>query len=173
MPQSDQTYHLRDLIRNEAMSALANNAYSVLLTVLYVKVGLEIASYCCWIRKRQLPQQYHVSQTPRILVHLCLSSTILFWPLYDPTDWSWRLNALVPSAVATRLVYKVSWKNTTAFSRMTLVESLRYAFNATHHSMYLLSLLTNAHTKPHIPGHRIEGLRRRGRAHYESLRFSR
>lgn len=107
MPHHEGTYHLRDLIRDETMSALANNAYSVLLTVLYVKVGLEIASHCCWIQKLQ-QQQYAVVQTPRILVHLCLSSTILFWPLYDPSDWSWRLNSLVPSAVATRLIYKVS-----------------------------------------------------------------
>lgn len=139
MPHSDQAYHLRDLIRNEAMSALANNAYSVLLTVLYVKVGLEIASYCCWVRKRH-QQQYQVAQTPRILVHLCLSSTVLFWPLYDPTDWSWRLNALVPSAVATRLVYKVSWKTLLMISRMRLAVFVLCVISATHHSLDLAAL---------------------------------
>lgn len=90
---------LRDLVHDKTMSPLSNNVYTVLLTVLYVKVGFELASWIRWrMGKRRLP---------RILVHLCLSSVIIFWPLYDSTNWSWRLNVLVPSTVASRLVYKV------------------------------------------------------------------
>jgi len=92
---------LRDLIQDGTISPLSNNVYTVLLTVLYVKVGFEIAS---WIRWRMGKRK-----EPRIFVHLCLSSIIIFWPLYDSTDWSWRLNVLVPSAVAMRLVYKVNY----------------------------------------------------------------
>ena len=145
MPRNEDNYHLRDLIRSDAMSALSNNAYCVLLTVLYVKVGLEIASYCCWIRKRQ-QHHYPVVQTPRILVHLCLSCTILFWPLYDPSDWSWRLNALVPSAVATRLLYKVSYEEL----HCTMIS----------HRLSRLTDRKNDVTKPQTSGHSVEGLRR-------------
>jgi len=42
------------------------------------------------------------------LVHMALSSCLMFWPLYDPTDWSWRLNVLVPAVLATRLVFKAT-----------------------------------------------------------------
>ena len=85
-----------------ALSPLYNNIYTVLLTVIYVKIGFEFAS---WIRRRG---RRIIS---RMCVYMSLSSIIIFWPLYDTSDWSWRLNVLVPSAVATRLLYKVCHVN--------------------------------------------------------------
>lgn len=96
---------LRDFIAahgggdRSTMSALSNNIYTVLLTIIYVKCGLETASVLRWrMGKRRVP---------RMFVLLCMSTTIFFWPLYDTSDWSWRLNCVVPCTVATRLFYKV------------------------------------------------------------------
>jgi hypothetical protein len=41
-------------------------------------------------------------------LHILLSSCVLFWPLFDTSDWSWRLNALVPAVMMARFIYKVA-----------------------------------------------------------------
>ena len=40
------------------------------------------------------------------MLHILLSSGVIFWPYFDESDWSWRLNALVPSVVGIRMIYK-------------------------------------------------------------------
>jgi hypothetical protein len=91
--------HLRDFLRHETLSPLSNNFYVVLVTVIYLKLGMEIAY---WIRWRSGKRR-----ASRIVGHLCLFSVVMFWPLYDLSDWSWRLNVIVPLSVACRFLYKV------------------------------------------------------------------
>lgn len=93
---------LRDVLK-APLSPLWNNIACTLLMLIYVKASLEGA---IWIKSR-LNRKLRAQQ----LVHVALSSCLMFWPLYDPTDWSWRLNVLVPAVLATRLVFKVSSVN--------------------------------------------------------------
>ncbi len=65
--------------------------------VMYYKMATELV---CWMRVRW--QQSNGRQA----LHLSFSSLVIFWPYFDRSDWSWRLNALVPFVVWTRLVYK-------------------------------------------------------------------
>jgi hypothetical protein len=90
---------LRDYLNIKDLSPQWNNVLCTLLMILYVK--LIVMETATWLfAKRGQPRT-------RIYAHLALSSCIILWPLFDPSDWSWRLNALVPSVVATRLIYKV------------------------------------------------------------------
>jgi hypothetical protein len=89
---------LRDMLLIP-LSPLWNNISCTLLMLFYVKACMEGA---IWMRNRN--RKLRGQQ----LVHMALSSCLMFWPLYDPTDWSWRLNVLVPAVLATRLVFKVS-----------------------------------------------------------------
>jgi hypothetical protein len=82
-----------------SLSPLWNNISCTLLTLAYVKAAMEGAT---WIRLR-LNSKSEAQQ----VVHIALSSLLLFWPLYDKTDWSWRLNVLIPAVLGTRLVFKV------------------------------------------------------------------
>jgi len=73
------------------------NISSALLTVLYLKVVMEIASF---IRRK-------IGNTiSRKMIHVCAGTMIVFWPLFDVTHWSWRLNILVPAAMSVKLFYK-------------------------------------------------------------------
>jgi phytol kinase len=76
---------------------LHSNMALCMVMVLYYKIVIELV---CWTRvKWQHPYS-------RQILHLFFSSLIVFWPYFDRTDWSWRLNAMVPFVVWTRLVYK-------------------------------------------------------------------
>ena len=95
---------LRDYMNQPELPPLWNNVGCVVCTVFLVKAALEAA---IWIRM-------HVGkrEEARILVHLVVAwSCVVVWPLYERTDWSWRLNAVVPAALATRMVYKVRTTN--------------------------------------------------------------
>jgi len=84
-----------------AVTPLQNNVIVSLLTVVYYKICIEVVT---WLRVRSLI--YHSSQALQGLQCLC----IVFWPLYDLSDWSWRLNVLVPSSMMVRLLYKVRFR---------------------------------------------------------------
>ena len=89
--------NLRDYLAVPSLSAQWNNICCVLVTVVHVKLSMELAT---WLGKQGKRRE------SRILVHVSIASTIILWPLYDASDWSWRLNVLVPAVVATRLIYK-------------------------------------------------------------------
>lgn len=91
---------LRDILRM-SLSPLWNNICCTLLMLLYVKASMEGAIWIKNVLKHN--RKLHAQQ----LVHVALSSCLMFWPLYDPSDWSWRLNVLVPAVLATRLLFKV------------------------------------------------------------------
>lgn len=82
------------------LSPLWNNISCALLTVLYIKIVLDVATM---IRER-LGLNADIS---RKFIHICAGCWILFWPLFDVTHWSWRLNILVPSVMSVKLFYKV------------------------------------------------------------------
>ena len=96
---------LRELFHWETLSPLGNNILVSQLQVLYFKIFLETIAW--W---RSPLHATTASNISRPFIHLLLSSTVLFWPLFDVTDnWSWRFNTLVPAVLLTRFVYKGVW----------------------------------------------------------------
>jgi hypothetical protein len=81
------------------LSPVWNNVLSTLITIVYVKVALEIGSF--------VRVKYGVPELSRKFVHLCACSFVLFWPLFDVGHWGWRLNVTVPVVMSLRLIYKV------------------------------------------------------------------
>jgi len=77
---------------------LWNNIGCALLTVVYIKNVMDVASF---IRTRLA-----CAEESRKFVHIFAGNWILFWGLFDATHWSWRLNILVPSAMSLKLLYK-------------------------------------------------------------------
>jgi len=80
---------------------LFNNILCALLTVIYIKVVMDIAS-----KLREKIGYTNITDLSRKFIHVCAGCYILFWPLFDVTHWSWRLNVLVPSVMSVKLVYK-------------------------------------------------------------------
>jgi len=89
---------LRDLLHME-LSPLANNVAASQIMVLYFKIAQEVV---IWFRIRSGVPTHSKQQ-----LHILLSTLVIFWPLFDTSDWSWRLNALVPAVMMARFVYKV------------------------------------------------------------------
>jgi dolichol kinase len=87
---------LRDLLHWESLSALHNNVLVVALMLLYFKVSLET-----------IAARVRGEHETKPCIFLLLSTSVLFWPLFDDTDgWSWRLNTLLPAAMMARFVTK-------------------------------------------------------------------
>lgn len=91
---------LRELIGMEHLKPLHNNILCALLTLVYVKIYMEISS----VLRIRLGKVMEA----RRFIHVCDSSLLIFWPLFDANHWSWRLNVLVPVVMAVRIFYKVS-----------------------------------------------------------------
>ncbi len=81
------------------LAPLWNNIGCALLTVIYVQAILELGTFV-----RNSLKSGFVS---RKLTHIGASCWLLFWPLFDDSHWSWRLNILVPAVMSIRLFYKV------------------------------------------------------------------
>lgn len=77
---------------------LSNNIGGALLTVVYVKVVMEVAGV--------LRERFGKAEESRKFIHIAAASWIMFWPLFDVTHWSWRLNVLVPAVMSLKLFYK-------------------------------------------------------------------
>jgi CDP-diglyceride synthetase len=75
--------------------------------LLYFKVALETIAW--WHSIEHHRPQHTTASISRPCIHLVLSSCVVFWPLFDVTDWSWRLNTLVPAALLARFIYKGAW----------------------------------------------------------------
>jgi hypothetical protein len=97
-------------IRNFVMtlSPLYKNVIISQLMVVYFKITLEVLVW--FVRSRTFGSHTTMMQGySKQCMYLMLSSSIIvFWPLFDTTDWSYRLNIIVPLAMLVRLVYKVS-----------------------------------------------------------------
>lgn len=59
---------------------------------------MEIASH--------IREQLRCADESRKFIHVSAGCWILFWPLFDVTHWSWRLNILVPAVMSVKLFYK-------------------------------------------------------------------
>jgi hypothetical protein len=90
---------LRHMLRLE-LSPFQSNVASCAVVVLYFKACLE-AVY------RLRARNWITAHYSRDLVHVLMSTSVAFWTLFDPSDWSWRLAALVPAVLLARFLYKV------------------------------------------------------------------
>lgn len=88
---------LREILRID-LDAFANNVAASQVMVLYFKLAMELV---IWVRFRSGMPLYS-----RQVLYMLLSSLVVFWPLFDTSNWSWRLNALVPAVMLTRFFYK-------------------------------------------------------------------
>jgi hypothetical protein len=104
------------------LQPLWNNIGCALITVIYVKTVLEIAAF---IRDRL--KSAFVS---RKFLHVFASCWILFWPLFDVSHWSWRLNILVPSVMSIKIFYKVSDYTSCLIGRLHLCHVQQCAIEA-------------------------------------------
>ena len=87
-------------ILSTPLSPMYNNIYASIITILYVKIVMEIGAY--------IRIKYGVPELSRKFVHLCACQIVLFWGLFDVNHWGWRLNVTVPVVMSLRLLYKVS-----------------------------------------------------------------
>lgn len=89
---------LRDILLMPHLSPLANNIASAMLMVVLFRCVIEFAG---WLRVR-----FGLTAQSRQILLMAISSVVVFWPLFDTSDWSWRLNAILPSAMLARVIYK-------------------------------------------------------------------
>ncbi|CAB9507558.1 ADP-ribosylglycohydrolase [Seminavis robusta] len=89
---------LRELLLQPELPALWNNVASSLLMVLFYRAVTEFAG---WLRVR-----FGMAAQSRQILQMSLSAAVVFWPLFDTSEWSWRLNAILPSALLARILYK-------------------------------------------------------------------
>jgi hypothetical protein len=80
-------------------SPLLNNVAASLLMVMIYRLVTEFAG---WIRVR-----FSMAAQSRQVLQMSLSAAVVFWPLFDTSEWSWRLNAILPAAMLVRVLYKV------------------------------------------------------------------
>jgi accessory gene regulator protein AgrB len=138
---------LKVLIRQNDWSASQNNIAACVVTVVYCKIALEGIAF---LRLRF--GMTAAANYSKQLVYMLLSTCILFWPLYDTNDWSWRLNAVVPTAMLVRFLYKVLY-HTVLYMACSLVASLSiytYVPSLTHsHQRLVLHSVRAQLTKIH------------------------
>lgn len=91
---------LRDLLLQPTWSPLTNNIAATFVMIAYFRAAIELTG---WLRIR-----FGKSSEYRQILHVIISSLVVFWPLFDTSDWSWRFNAMVPAVMFSRLVYKVN-----------------------------------------------------------------
>lgn len=95
-------------IDDDNLSPLSNNILASSAMVLCYKIAIELA---CFIRLNWADRHHHDGPTPtglaRNFLHISFSFVVLFWPYFDTSDgWSWKLAALLPAVMFSRLVYK-------------------------------------------------------------------
>lgn len=79
------------------MKALPNNILVALVTGVYVQLAVSLCEF--FVKRKMLPKD-----VSRKIVHMAAGSWILFWPYFDKSHWTWRLNVLVPAVYAAKLV---------------------------------------------------------------------
>ena len=88
-------------VLSRPLSPMYNNIAAALITIIYVKTIMELATY--------VRVKYRVPELSRKFVHIAACSFVVFWPLFDSSHWGWRLNVTVPVVMSLRLIYKVSF----------------------------------------------------------------
>jgi len=92
---------LRELLLMPGLSPLHNNISAAMVMVLYYRIVIEFVSK---FRERFKALTFQSRQ----ILQMSLTTSIVFWPLFDTSEWSWRLNALLPAAMSVRMILKVS-----------------------------------------------------------------
>jgi len=87
-------------MNTDFITPLGNNILCALFTVIYTRCMMDIASRVIMHRLG-----FH-ADVSRKFIHVFAGCWILFWPLFDVTHWSWRLNVLVPAVISVKLFYK-------------------------------------------------------------------
>lgn len=82
-----------------SLSPLHQNLLASALPVLYVKAVVGGSDYA--VEKKWLSPQ-----VSRKVIHVAAGSFLLFWPLFNPSHWTWRLNVLVPAVYSVQLFVK-------------------------------------------------------------------
>ena len=65
-----------------------------------------VMEFAGWLRVR-----FGLAAPARQIVQGGLSASVIYWPLFDTTEWSWRLNALLPAVMLLRCLYKAHAKD--------------------------------------------------------------
>jgi hypothetical protein len=89
---------LREILHLD-LSPLVNNIAASQVMVVAFKIALEGIG--------RWHSRFGQTTYTRQFCHILLSTGVIFWPLFDTQDWSWRLNALVPAVMMARFFYKV------------------------------------------------------------------
>lgn len=76
---------------------LANIFFGLAMGV-YIK---GVIALCDWLVEKKLLGLL----ISRKIVHISAACNILWWPLFDMSHWTWRLNSLVPTVYAVQLIY--------------------------------------------------------------------
>lgn len=80
-------------------SVLTKNSLWSLATLLYVKACVTI---CDTLMNRQVIP----ADVSRKIIHLAACSWCLFWPRFDASHWSWKLNIAIPALYSIQLFVK-------------------------------------------------------------------
>ena len=87
-------------LEQERLTPFQNNVTVCFLSVIAFKLAQEAL---VWLRIR-----FGIGVTySKPAMYMALSLGLLFWPLFDVDNWSWRLNTILPLAMLVRFVYKV------------------------------------------------------------------
>lgn len=90
---------LQDMLLWKDLSATTNNILVTQMNLIFVKICLELVN--------RLNNADSIRSTwTKPCIHVLLSSSIIFWPYYDTSDWTWRFNTVVPAAMMIRFWYK-------------------------------------------------------------------
>ena len=81
------------------LTPVTQNIIASLATVAYVKAvigGCDFAVTRGWL----------APSVSRKIIHVAAGSWIIFWPMFDSSHWTWRLNILVPAVYSVQLFIK-------------------------------------------------------------------
>lgn len=78
---------------------LYQNILAAFGTVIYVKAVISLCDYC-------VAHKIIVSRISRKCVHMAAGAWIVWWPLFDTSHWTWRLNILTPAVYSIQLFIK-------------------------------------------------------------------
>lgn len=81
------------------LTPFSNNILIALLTLVYILIVMELAGL---VRDR-----LGFPEVARKIIHIAAASWLLFWPLFDTSHWSWRLNVAIPVVYIVKLFYLV------------------------------------------------------------------
>lgn len=83
----------------DAIDPIQRNVLAALATVVYVKAVVGTCEYL-------VSQKILAPKLSRKCIHIAAGSWIVFWPCFDTSHWTWKLNVLVPAVYTVQLFVK-------------------------------------------------------------------